>query len=173
MAQQQSFQQTIQAQQQSISRLEAQLGQIVEATMRREPGQLPSQLVANPRNHPLGFQPQMGLLPQPLQPAHPPLPPQNAQPLSKGSHMENVKAITTLRSGKTLEDPYKKTQGMAEGSVGQQEEIEEVEDDSTSIQVKNNDKGKAKDDENPVTYKPRAPFPIALEKGKERKRQHI
>ena len=137
--------------------------------MRREPRQLPSQLVANPRNHPPGFQPRMGLLPEPLQPAHPPL---NAQPLPKGSHMENVKAITTLRSGKTLEDPYK-TQGMAEGSVGQQEEIEEVEDDSTSIQVKNNDKGKTKDDENPATYKPRAPFPTALEVGRERKRQHI
>ena len=75
LAQQQSFQQTIQAQQQSISRLEAQLGQIAEATMRRELGQLPSQPVANPRNHPPSFQPQMGLLPQPLQPAHPPLPP--------------------------------------------------------------------------------------------------
>ena len=86
--------------------------------------------------------------------------------------MENVKAITTLRSGKTLEDPYK-TQRMAEGSVRRPEEIEEVEDDSTSIQVKNNDKGKAKDDENLATYKPRAPFPTALDKGKERKRQHI
>ena len=138
--------------------------------MRREPGQLPSQPMAKPRNHPPGFQPQMGLLPQPLQPAHPPLPPQNAQPLPKGSHMENVKAITTLRSGKTLKDPYK-TQGMAKGSVGQQEEIEEVEDDSTSIQVKNNDKGKAKDDENLATYKPWAPFPIALEVSRERKRQ--
>ena len=62
---------------------------------------------------------------------------------------------------------------MAEGSIGQQEEIEEVEDDSTPIQVKNNDKGKAKDDENPATYKPRAPFPTALEVGRERKRQHI
>ena len=78
MAQQQSFQQTIQAQQQSISRLETQLGQITEATMRREPGQLPSQPVTNPRNYPPGFQPQMGLLPQPLQLAQPPLPLQNA-----------------------------------------------------------------------------------------------
>ena len=84
--------------------------------MRREPGQLPSQPVANLRNHPTSFQPQMGLLPQPLYLAQPPLPPQNAQPLPKGPHMENVKAITTLRSGKTLEDPYK-TQEMVEGSV--------------------------------------------------------
>ena len=71
-----------------------------------------------------------------------------------------------------MEDSYK-TQGMAEVSLGQQEEIEEVEDDSTPIQVKNSDKEKAKDDENPATYKLRAPFPTALEKGKERKRQHI
>ena len=94
------------------------------------------------------------------------------QPLSKGPHMENVKAITTLRSGKTLEDPHK-TQGMIEGFVRQQEKIEEVEDDSTPILVQNNDKEKVKDDENPATYKPRAPFPTTLEKGKERKRQHI
>ena len=52
--------------------------------------------------------------------------------------MENVKAITTLRSGKTLEDPYK-TQGKAEGFVRQQEEIEEVQDDSTPIRMQNND----------------------------------
>ena len=52
--------------------------------------------------------------------------------------MENVKAITTLKSGKTLEDPYK-TQGKAEGFVRQQEKIEEVEDDSTPILMQNND----------------------------------
>ena len=82
--------------------------------------------------------------------------------------MENVKAITTLRSGKTLEDPSK-TQEMIEGSDSQQEEIEEVEDDSTPIQVKNNDKEKAKDDENSATYKSRAPFPTVLEVGREQK----
>ena len=38
--------------------------------------------------------------------------------------MENVKAITPFRIGKTLEDPYK-TQGKAEGFVRQQEEDEE------------------------------------------------
>ena len=82
--------------------------------------------MANLKNHPPGFQPQMGLMPQPLQPIQPPLPPQNAQPLPKGPHMENVKAITTLRSGKNLEDPYK-TQGMAESFVSQQpKEVEEA-----------------------------------------------
>ena len=86
--------------------------------------------------------------------------------------MKNVKAITTLRSGKTLEDPYK-TQGKAEDFVRQQEKIEEVEDDSTPILMQNNDKGKVKDDKNSVTYKLRAPFPTTLEIGKERKRQHI
>ena len=39
--------------------------------------------------------------------------------------------------------------------------------------MKNDDKGKAKDDENPATYKLRAPFPTALEVGRERTRQHI
>ena len=126
LAQQQAFQQTIQAQQQSISRLETQLGQIAESSIRREPGQLPSQPVANPRNHPPGFQPQMGLLPQPMQIAQPPQPPQNIPPLQKGPHMENIKAITTLRSGKTLEDPYK-TQEPIEKSCNQNEEAKEIE----------------------------------------------
>ena len=52
-------------------------------------------------------------------------------------------------------------------------EIEEVEDGSTPIPMQNNDKGKAKDDENSATYKPRAPFSTTLEVGRERKRQHI
>ena len=114
----------------------------------------------------------MGLLPKPLQPVQPPPPPQNAHPIPKGPHLENVKTITTLRSGRILDDPYK-TKGMAESSSSQQQEEEEFKDDLTLIQVQNNDKGKAKDDEDPATYKPRAPFPTALEVGRERKRQHI
>ena len=72
--------------------------------MRREPGQLPSLLVANPRNHPPGFQPHMGLLHQPPQPTQPS---QSTQAPLKGPQVENVKAISTLRSGKVLNDPYK------------------------------------------------------------------
>ena len=47
-AQNQSFQQTLQTHQQTISKLETQLGQLAEATMRREAGQLLSQPIANP-----------------------------------------------------------------------------------------------------------------------------
>ena len=87
--------------------------------------------MANPWNHPLGFQPKMGLLPQPMQIAQPPQPPQNIPPLPKGTHMKNVKAITILRSGKTLEDPYK-TQELTKNSSNQQKEVEEIEDNSIS-----------------------------------------
>ena len=76
------------AQQQSIARLEAQIGQIAESTMRRELGQFPSQPIANPRNNP------------------PNLPPQNPQ-------FENAKAISELRSGKILQDPYQDPVGEA------------------------------------------------------------
>ena len=62
-------------QQQSITRLETQLGQIAESSIRREPGQLPSQPIANPRNYPPGFQPQLSILPQPLPTAQHPQPP--------------------------------------------------------------------------------------------------
>ena len=130
---------------------------------------MPSQPVANPRNHPPGFQPQMGLLPQPMQIAQPPQPPQNTPPLPKGPHMKNVKAITILRSGKILEDPYK-TQESTENSS---KEVEEIEENSIPNKLQENDKGKAKVEDNPTMYKPKAPFPTALEVEKERKRQYI
>ena len=119
--------------------------------------------MANPRNHPPGFQPQMGLLPQPMQIAQPP---QNIPPLPKCPHMKNVKAITILRSGKTLEDPYK-TQELTENSS---KEVEEIEENSIPNKLQENDKGKEKVEDNPTMYKPKAPFPTALDVWKERKR---
>ena len=44
-------------QQQSIARLEAQIGQLAESTMRREPGQLSSQLISNFKKNPPTHQP--------------------------------------------------------------------------------------------------------------------
>ena len=62
------LQQLIMTQNQSIAKLESQVGQLVEASMKREVGQLPSQPIANPRNQHLEFPPQPILLPQPRPP---------------------------------------------------------------------------------------------------------
>ena len=85
----------------------------------------------------------MGLLPQPIQLAQSSQPLQNLPPLPKGPHLENVKSITTLRSGKILEDPYK-TQELKENSSDQQKEMEEVDDSLSPNKLQENDKGKAK-----------------------------
>ena len=97
-----------------------------------------------------------------------PQPPQNIPPLQKGPHIENIKAITTLRSGKTLEDPYK-IQEPIEKSCNQNEEAEEIEN-TISNKVLENKKEKEKIKDNPALYQPRIPFPTALEVGKERKK---
>ena len=86
--------------------------------------------------------------------------------------MKNVKAITILRSGKTLEDPYK-TQELIETSSNQHKDVEEIEENPIPNKMQENDKGKAKVEDNPNMYKPKDPFPTALEVGKERKRQYI
>ena len=84
--------------------MENQIRQLTEATIRREVGQLLSQPISNPRHRPLSFQPHIGFLHQPPQPTQPSQPDQ--APL-KNSQVENVKAISTLRSGKVLNNPYK------------------------------------------------------------------
>ena len=80
--------------------------------------------------------------------------------------MKNVKAITILRSGKILEDPYK-TQELTENSS---KEVEEIEENPIPNKLQENNKGKAKVEDTPTLYKPKVPFPTALEVGKERKK---
>ena len=92
-----------------------------------------------------------------MQIVQPPQPPHNIPPLPKGPHIENVKAITILRSGKTLEDPYK-TQELTENSSNQHMEVEEIEDNPIPNKLQENDKGKAKVEDNSAMYKPKAPF---------------
>ena len=67
------LQQLLQPMQQAITTLQKQMGQIADTSTRREVGQLPSQPVANPRNHPPGFPSQ---IPHPSQYVPPPQPPQ-------------------------------------------------------------------------------------------------
>ena len=131
------LQQLILTQQQSISKLENQIGQLAKATIRREVGQLLSQPSANPRNHPSGFQPYMGLLHQPPQPTQLS---QLAQAPLKVSQVKNVKAISTLRSGKVLNDPYKV-----------QEEEVEVKEEPIKDKLGGEDKGKGKLIEDPMS----------------------
>ena len=120
--------------------------------MRREAGQLPSQPIANPRNqvvqgnfYPLGFQP-------PLPATLPP----------KGPHVENAKAISALRSGKVLEDPYK-TQSNEENVVEIPPPIEQTEKEVIQDELEEENKEKEKISKDPSSYQPEPPFPLALE----------
>ena len=131
------------------------MGQLAEAIMRREWGQLLSQPVANLRNHPPDFQPHIGFLHQPPQPTQPSQPTQ--APL-KGPQVENVKAISTLRSGKVLNDPYK---AQSSSSQVQEEEVE-VAEESIKDKLGGEDKGKGNLIEDSMSYQPRVPFPNAL-----------
>ena len=110
--------------------METQIGQLAAFNMRREIGQLPSQPVANPRNQPPEFSPKAPLLPQPALPQPPP---------PAGPQFENAKAISTLRSGKTLKDPHKTKK--VDGSFTQ--EIQE-DSDSEEEEPMIMDKGKGK-----------------------------
>ena len=120
--------------------------------MRREARQLPSQPIANPRNQviqgnfcPLGFQP----------PLLAPLPP-------KGPQVENAKAISALRSGKVLEDPYK-TQSNEENIVEVPPFAEQTEEEVIQDEVEEGNKEKEKSNDDSSTYQTNLPFPSALE----------
>ena len=82
-----------------MAEMKAQIGQLLETNVRREPGQLPSQPMPNPQNYPPGFQ----------QEHVPPTPQGQFQqgPNSlKGPQFEKAKAISALRSDKILSYPY-------------------------------------------------------------------
>ena len=61
--------------------------------MKREPGQLPSQPIANPKNNPPNVHQPPGFSHQPI------IPPKNLQ-------LENAKVISELQNGRILKDPY-------------------------------------------------------------------
>ena len=133
--------------------------------MRREPGQLPSQPVPNPRNYPLSFQQQQSLLPIPQAQHQPGLNP------PKGPQFENAKAISALRSGRVLLDPYQTTQSDEAPSSQAHEEEEEEEEPISSPNFEDNEKRKGKIEESLDSYKPKTPFSQALEAGKEKRKQ--
>jgi hypothetical protein len=119
--------QTVNSHSQSIAKLEAQVGQIANTLNRREGGKLPSQPVVNPK----------GLY-----------------MVNATSHLEQDQAITTLRSGKLVDN-----------------QVEDKRDEHTEVsETQQRDKGKqvikdtssSADPSSETPYVPRAPFPEHL-----------
>ena len=152
--------------QQSIARLEEQIGQLAESIMRREPGQLPSQLVPNLRNNPSTHQ-----LPRPSHQSN--IPPKNPQ-------FENAKAISELRSGRILKNPYPDQVREASTDTSQNKNLKEevstktkpIEEPESEIitDLSEKDKEKKKVDELSETYKSKVLFPSVLEAYSSRKK---
>jgi uncharacterized coiled-coil protein SlyX len=119
--------QTVNSHSQSIAKLETQMGQMANTFSRREEGKLPSQSVVNPK----------GLY-----------------MVNVTSYLEQVQAITTLRSGKLVNN-----------------QVEDKRDEHTEVsETLQRDKGKqvikdTSSSANPsleTPYVPRAPFPERL-----------
>ncbi|MQM06627.1 hypothetical protein Taro_039453 [Colocasia esculenta] len=127
--------------------------------MRRELGQLPSQRVAKPRNHPPGFTPQICLLPQPGQQAQP-----------KEPQFKNIKAISSLRSGKVLESPHQEKEVKDAIAQGAHEEESDSKEEPIQAELGRGDQRKGKAPMDPNSYQPIVPFPKALEVKPNRKK---
>ena len=128
---QQATQSSLQANSQAIAKLEMQMSQLATSLNEREKGKFPSQAVANPKGQ-----------------------------LESGasSHHEQAKAITTLRSGKTVDN-----------HVGNPEIVElQGEEDVTPVSNDNISKNPEPPtstffrDESVPAYIPRAPYPQRL-----------
>ncbi|KAL5542976.1 hypothetical protein UlMin_010686 [Ulmus minor] len=117
----QSTQQVLHSNSQAISKLETQLGQLATAVGEREKGKFPSQPIPNPKG-----QYQVGSL----------------------NPNEEVKSITTLRSGKIIVKP---------------DHLPEFEKESHKSQPENSKSNDStKNDNQPLPYVPKASFPQRL-----------
>ncbi|KAL5570758.1 hypothetical protein UlMin_020355 [Ulmus minor] len=117
----QSTQQVLHSNSQAISKLETQLGQLATAVGEREKGKFPSQPISNPKG-----QYQVG----------------------SSNPNEEVKSITTLRSGKIIVKP---------------DHLLEFEKESHKSQPENSKSNDStKNDNQPLPYVPKAPFPQRL-----------
>ncbi|KAL5543363.1 hypothetical protein UlMin_007147 [Ulmus minor] len=117
----QSTQQALHSNSQAISKLETQLGQLATAVGEREKGKFPSQPIPNPKG-----QYQVG----------------------SSNPNEEVKSITTLRSGKIIVKP---------------DHLPEFEKESHKSQPENSKSNDStKNDNQPLPYVPIAPFPQRL-----------
>jgi hypothetical protein len=119
--------QTVNSHSQSIAKLETQLGQMANTLNRREEGKLPYQPVVNPK----------GLY-----------------MVNATSHLEQVQAITTLRSGKLVDN-------QVEGKRDEHTEVSETLQRDKGKQVIK-DTSSSVDPSSETPYVPRAPFPKRL-----------
>jgi uncharacterized coiled-coil protein SlyX len=119
--------QTINSHSQSIAKLEAQVEQIANTLNRREEGKLPSQPVVNPK----------GLY-----------------MVNETSHLEQIQAITTLRSGKLGDNQVedKRYEHIEVSETPQRDKGKQVIKDTSS----------SADPSSKTPYVPRAPFPEHL-----------
>ena len=148
----------IMTQLQSITRLEAQIDQLAESSMKRELSQLLSQPIPNFKNNTSTHQP-------PKSSHQSNIPPKNPQ-------FENDKAISELRSDRILKDPYQDQ--VTEASTDTSQNIDLKEEFSTetnhieeskfetstdaSSNLSEKDKDKKRADELSEIYKPRVSF---------------
>ena len=139
--------------------------------MRREPGQLPSQPIANLKNNPPTIH-------QPPGSNHQfNVPPKNPQ-------FENANTISELRSERIIKDPYHDQMRETSTDTSQNKNIEEEvstktnhieeSESKTSIEAYSNlskkDKGKKRADELSELYKPKVPFSSSLKVGSSHKK---
>ena len=89
--------------------------------------------------------------------------PQPGPPQQKGPQFENAKAISTLRNGRVLEDPYKIREEEGNSNSKTHDDERGEEEELIKKKLGKNDKGKEKLHENPISYQSRVPFPSALE----------
>ena len=143
-------------QQQSLIKLEAQIDQLTESTMRRELGQLSNEPIPNFKNNLPTY--------QPLGPSHQSnIPPKNPQ-------FKNDKIIFELKSDRILKDPYQVQVSEASIDASQKENLEEeistetspIEEPEPSTDIDLNDT-KKKADELPEIYPSKVLFFSALE----------
>jgi uncharacterized coiled-coil protein SlyX len=119
---------TVNSHSQSIAKLETQVGQIANTLNKREEGKLPSQPVVNPKGHYMVNE--------------------------DTSHHQQVQAITTLRSGRLVDNQVeeKKDEHIEASQTLQREKGKQVINDTSSSATPNSE----------TPYEPRAPFPKRL-----------
>jgi len=119
--------QTVNSHTQAIANMQTQVGQIAQALNQRTQGSLPSQPMENPKGQ--------------------------AGPSLNQIH-EHVKSVTTLRSGRILENPYEPKNVNNEAS---QQPVSTSDSEASPIEKTKHNEGV------PTSYIPKAPFPAALQ----------
>ncbi|XP_058217337.1 uncharacterized protein LOC131328408 [Rhododendron vialii] len=129
--------QTVNSHTQSISKIEAQMGQLANALSRREEGRLPSQPIGNLKG-------QYAI--------------ENAQ--VNDPYHEQAKAVVTLRNGRVLDTRPEGNKGTLEESVTNSKSSEATIDQSP---LREDPFSPPQSSPTPASYVPKAPFPTRLD----------